>query len=84
MNAPEKHLLLGKGEQFDIIFDHEKHGRLTLSAGQNSLTNDWMWWWSGENSMYAGTKSDVQGLVKSVRQKADKIHFDTFWRDRKD
>ena len=78
IQKPERHCMLEEGEQFDIVFDHDKHGRLEFSTGINPLSGAWMWWFNASHSMYAGTKADVKNIVSGIRKKASKIYLDTF------
>ena len=79
INKPKRHPLLEEGEQFDIVFDHDVHGRVEFSTGKNPLSGSWMWWFNVSHDMYAGTKADVRNIVNGIRKKATKIHLDT-WR----
>lgn len=77
MEDIKKHPLLDK--QYDVSFIHAKHGKVTMSAGLNPLNTSWMWWFSISNAMYAGSKHDVNDILKGIRAKA-KILNDTFWK----
>ena len=73
----EKHPLLKK--QYDLKFLNKKHGLVALSSGINPLNGSWMWWYSNNHSMFAGTKRDIKRLVKDIRAFADnKIISDSF------
>jgi len=82
MAGIEKHPMAER--QFDLTFiytgdqlpDYEGK-EITYSAAQNTMTNDWMYWWSYSNAMYVGTKGSIRKVVKAIR-KREEVTLDTF------
>ena len=62
MKKVKKHSLLDK--QYNVLFDSEKYGEVTLSYGKYI---DWMFWFSNSHAMYAGKKTDINRLVKEIK-----------------
>jgi len=60
-----------------LSFKHNKYDIVTLKSEINHLTGDYMWWWSTDNSMSSGTRSDILGIVNNIRDKEIIIN-DTF------
>ena len=61
-----------------IVFDSKKHGKVTLSSGFNTLTNDYMYWWASkkDHSSYVATKNDILNIVRNIRKKESNIELD--------
>jgi hypothetical protein len=75
MNIPKKHSMVEK--QFDIVFLHND-SECSFSAAVNPLTGSWMYWFSGSPAMYAGTKANVNKIVKNIHTKSEKVLFSSF------
>lgn len=74
-NMPVKHVMLDV--QYDIVFIHQGQ-QVSLSAGINPLTNDWMYWWSTNNSMHVGTCAEILTMVRNIKKNSEDVILNTF------
>jgi len=71
----KNHSLLDK--QYQITFKHINGAIVSMLSGINPMSNNWVYWFNVQHTMWVTDKSGIKDIVKEIRKKAE-VYYDNY------